>query len=390
MSRGFGFVTFKHEKSATAAVQARFVTIMGKEVEIKSAVPKEVLFAELQKQSAQQQESKHEHQAQLGAKIPDERTMEQITSRNVKEEIMTKKITEEMRCRKIIEEATPETWAGRLLYGQPKTSSNESQAHLGESFEEKSMPEWLRTFKKWLPRFLKDVYRHPLEGKYALSSLKTDFKAVYGLELDHASLGYSKLSDFMRTLPDLCHVKAGTLGKNGSPNHMVLVPSPPKRKGVALQSSKTKNPSSPVNSASDSNECDLNDSKSPQDLQSVSISSTIVRKPTNEVPKGSSSQGDTSTSAISASKKVIDYSTIFSSSKPGLSSSKVNDAGSGGKNNEKGRGLENSKGKNPWPPEDHPVLRWLKRNNNSLFLREYDFSRVSNELHFIFLIFRLQ
>ena len=85
VSRGFGFVTFKHEKYATAAVQARFVTVMGKEVEIKSAVPKEVLFAELQKQSAQQQELKHEHQAQLGAKIPDERTKEQIIGSNAKE-----------------------------------------------------------------------------------------------------------------------------------------------------------------------------------------------------------------------------------------------------------------------------------------------------------------
>ncbi|KAK9194804.1 hypothetical protein WN944_005511 [Citrus x changshan-huyou] len=379
VSRGFGFVTFKHEKSAAAAVQARFVTIMGKEVEIKSAVPKEVLFAELQKQSAQQQESKHEHQARLGAKIPDERTMEQIISRNAKEEIQTKKITEEMPCRRVTEEATAEkSWAGRLLYGQPKTSSNESQAYLVESLEEKSMPKWLRTFKKWLPRFLKDVYRHPLEGKYALSSLKTDFKAVCGLELDHASLGYSKLSDFLRTLPDLCHVKAGPIGKNGSPNHMVLVPSPPKQKWGALQLSKNGNPSSPVNSASGSNECDLNDSKSPQDLRSVSISSTIERKPTNEVPKGSSSQRDTSTSATSASKKVIDYSTIFSSSKPGLSSGKGNDGGSGGKNNEKGKGLENSKGKNPRPPEDHLVLRWLKGNNNSLFLREYDFSHEYN------------
>ena len=85
VSRGFGFVTFKHEKYATAAVQARFVTVMGKEVEIKSAVPKEVIFAELQKQSAQQRESKHEHQAQLGAKIPDERTKEQIIGSNAKE-----------------------------------------------------------------------------------------------------------------------------------------------------------------------------------------------------------------------------------------------------------------------------------------------------------------
>lgn len=199
VSRGFGFVTFKHKKSAAAAVQARFVTIMGKEVEIKSAVPKEVLFAELQKQSAQQQESKHEHQAQLGAKIPDERTMEQIISRNAKEEIQTKKITEEMPCRRVTEEATAEkSWAGRLLYGQPKTSSNESQAYLVESLEEKSMPKWLRTFKKWLPRFLKDVYRHPLEGKYALSSLKTDFKAVCGLELDRSQNKLFKMLRFLQ------------------------------------------------------------------------------------------------------------------------------------------------------------------------------------------------
>ncbi|XP_039016925.1 heterogeneous nuclear ribonucleoprotein 1-like [Hibiscus syriacus] len=38
LSRGFGFVIFKHENSVLKAVQEHYVTIMDKQVEIKSAV----------------------------------------------------------------------------------------------------------------------------------------------------------------------------------------------------------------------------------------------------------------------------------------------------------------------------------------------------------------
>lgn len=363
---------------------------MSKQVEIKSALPKVLLLAEMEKQAAQQEES--EHLSQLQAKSPGEKTKEGMANRKFKDEIPTKKIAEEVPCKKITEEAETEetSWASKLLHGQPKTCSNESQAQVMTSFEEKKIPKWLRTFTKWLPRFLKDVYKNSVEGEYALSSLKSDFKAAFGLELDHASLGYPKLSDFIKAIPNLCHVRSGTLCGYGSPNHMVLLPSLPRRKGRVLQSFTTQSLSSPSNSVSDSNDSDLNDSNSPQEIQSVSNEYAGFIRSTSDGRKAydGPSQRAASTSGTSASQNtsMIDYSRFVQFLKPGFLCYSGSDGGSGGNNNGGGRRLEESGVQQLRPLLRHPVLEALarKRNNRSVFfLREFDFYDVSNNPYFV-------
>ncbi|KAK7852020.1 heterogeneous nuclear ribonucleoprotein 1 [Quercus suber] len=203
-SRGFGFVTFKEEKTVSTAVETHFVSIMGKQVEMKSVLPKCLLLIENQKLSPGQHDKEQNHNNQPRPETPNE---------------------------KIIEEAKPEqmSWADRLLHGQPKTCSNELQVqgHISPSRVDQSMPAWFKNFKKWLPFHLKEQSKLR-EGEYALSSLKGDFRAKFGLELDHASLGYPKLSDFMRSFPDICHMKVGPIGKCGTATHLVLQPNLPK------------------------------------------------------------------------------------------------------------------------------------------------------------------
>ncbi|BFG26698.1 hypothetical protein CerSpe_129720 [Prunus speciosa] len=197
-SRGFGFVTFKEEKSVSAAVQAHYVSMLGKPVEIKSVVPR--LAAESEKLSPRQQGQE----------------------KNCRPQLLPQMSSDEM----IMEANKPEqgSWLGKLLHGQPKTSPIKPRARKISSPEDKSMPIWLKAFKKWFPGFLQDLSKHPRTGKYALSSLKGDFRAKFGLELDHAPLGFSKLSDFIKSFSNLCTIKVDPLGKNGSPNHMILQP----------------------------------------------------------------------------------------------------------------------------------------------------------------------
>ncbi|PQQ10078.1 uncharacterized protein Pyn_38626 [Prunus yedoensis var. nudiflora] len=197
-SRGFGFVTFKEEKSVSAAVQAHYVSMLGKPVEIKSVVTR--LAAESEKLSPRQQGQE----------------------KNCRPQLLPQMSSDEM----IMEANKPEqgSWLGKLLHGQPKTSPIKPRARKISSPEDKSMPIWLKAFKKWFPGFLQDLSKHPRTGKYALSSLKGDFRAKFGLELDHAPLGFSKLSDFIKSFSNLCTIKVDPLGKNGSPNHMILQP----------------------------------------------------------------------------------------------------------------------------------------------------------------------
>lgn len=85
-------------------------------------------------------------------------------------------------------------------------------------------PTWLNKFRQWLPSFLAGVSRRLKEGEwYPLSSLKGDFRATCGLELDHVALGFEKLSDFVRSFPDLCRMKIVPVGR-GPATHMVLLP----------------------------------------------------------------------------------------------------------------------------------------------------------------------
>ncbi|XP_039014377.1 uncharacterized protein LOC120144371 [Hibiscus syriacus] len=215
MSRGFGFVTFKHEKSVLKAVQEHYVTIMDKQVEIKSAVGR---WDESLKLSTQQ------HQ-----KDPNAQYQPPLES-------STRKTAEEAPRRKTLEDSKADqiSWVNKLLHGQPKTCS-ESEVLASPIASHQKVPLWLRTFKKWLPSFLQEVSKNPKEDKYPLSSLKADFRAAFGLELDHVSLGYTKLSDFMRSFPDLCCMKVMPVGGGGSPNHMVLIPSSSRSDWKSLQ-----------------------------------------------------------------------------------------------------------------------------------------------------------
>ncbi|ERN06018.1 hypothetical protein AMTR_s00142p00024640 [Amborella trichopoda] len=153
-SRGFGFVTFEREDSVAAAVEAQFVTIWGKKVEIKSAISKPNPVAI----------------------------------------------------------ASSEPW--------PLPSLDEATPIANHDHFE--VP-WLRKFKKWFPEFLEQMAKRNGGEWYPLSSLKGDFRAACRLELNHESLGYLKLSDFMRSMPGICGMKIVPIGR-GLATHMVLYP----------------------------------------------------------------------------------------------------------------------------------------------------------------------
>ncbi|CAO2816288.1 unnamed protein product [Amaranthus hypochondriacus] len=199
VSRGFGFVTFKHEKSVAAALETHHTHIWGKKVEMKSAVPK-WLFSledredEPQKEIVQQESMQHQCPTK---------------SQSLGEDIPKKK-----------------SWAEHVGKALPDFSVNLRQACRPQNSGQ-DKPVWFATFKKWLPQFLRKLSKNSGGEYYSLSSLKTDFKSIFGLDLDHASLGYSKLSDFVRSLSDLCRVKIIHTGGQ-VPNHMILLPVVPR------------------------------------------------------------------------------------------------------------------------------------------------------------------
>ena len=201
-SRGFGFVIFSNGKSASNAVQAHFITIMGIQVEIKSAVPKCVLFAELQTLPPQEEDQEQGHitQFQRQAATPDENKCDDGATKQM-------------------------SWVDKLLQSPPSLCYTEPKILLNSTTPKQRVPKWVRIFERWLPNFLNDVSKHLKEGeRYPLSSLKADFRATCGQELDHNSLGYPKLSDFMRSFPSLCHMKIVPVGGRGPATHMVLQP----------------------------------------------------------------------------------------------------------------------------------------------------------------------
>ncbi|KAL6493917.1 hypothetical protein OROGR_031826 [Orobanche gracilis] len=97
-------------------------------------------------------------------------------------------------------------------------------AQVTESFENPRAPKWLKLFKSWFPRFLQCMSKH---SSYALSSLKPDFRTKFGFELDHSSVGYSKLNDFLKSLSNSCAVKILPITKRGTSTHMILLPKYP-------------------------------------------------------------------------------------------------------------------------------------------------------------------
>ncbi|KAH0465906.1 hypothetical protein IEQ34_006009 [Dendrobium chrysotoxum] len=168
LSKGFGFLTFKQEDTMKRAVEAHFITLSGKIIEIKSALPK-----------CQMETSSSLSDQELFKEDPDEAN-------------------------------------GRMA--SCGDSNDQHVIKIGE------LPPWLVRFKKWFPVYLNKTCRRLGEGEwYPLSSLKGDFRATCGMELDHESIGFLKLSDFLRSLPGICKIHVISTG-NGSPTHMVLRP----------------------------------------------------------------------------------------------------------------------------------------------------------------------
>ncbi|KAE8021669.1 hypothetical protein FH972_007540 [Carpinus fangiana] len=339
-SRGFGFVTFKQEKSVSKAVETHLVIILGKQVEIKSVIPKRLL-TEFQKLSAQQHQPKQICQHEPQAKIPSD-----------------EKITEKI-------EVEQMSWVGRLFHGQPKTCSNELQEHISPNFDE-SMPAWLRIFKKWLPRHLYDQSTRLKEGEYALSSLKGDFRAIFGLELDHVSLGYSKLSDFMKSLPEICRMEVVPIGKCGPATHLVLLPNFPMPHTLAT-------PCTPSSDSDSNSKCVQNLLRGHQN-DSFIDSSTEEAKPAHECAEESSAQNGYTVPVVHLrSLQLLKPDPLFHG-RPWLQN--VSDFDTGDTQGE-GRGcVEQFKKKNLRHQKRHLVLEALcrKRNSTSVFFhRDFDF-----------------
>lgn len=195
-SRGFGFVTFKYEESVASAVEAHYVTILGKkvsktlhtfnlydcltckifmQVEIKGAVPRSMLpTLDMMKVNIH----------------------EGISS--TKREDVQGKDREGHRRKQI------NPWE-RVVGSQEEKVETQSISLMPLP---ESSPPWVQKFQNWLPEFLGEVSKRLNEGEwYPLFSLKGDFRATCGMELDHVSLGYFKLSDFIRSMPGLCRMK---------------------------------------------------------------------------------------------------------------------------------------------------------------------------------------
>ncbi|KAF5479184.1 hypothetical protein F2P56_000031 [Juglans regia] len=347
-SRGFGFVTFKQETSASAAVETHYVMIMGKQAEIKSVFRKCFAFTESQKLSAEQYETQAESP---NTKITEEAKLEQTS------------------------------WVDRLRNGQHTICPNELQEHnVSPTSVDQSMPAWLRIFKKWLPRHLQDQTTRLKEGDYALSSLKGDFRATFGLELDHASLGYSKLSDFMKSLPGLCRVKVVPIGKCGPATHLVLLPNLPMPQQL-LQHTLTM-PCTP--SLATTNESDDSDSNNSNCLQNL-LNSWFC-------------ENDCFTdSSIESANPALEYPDVILAPKvtlPGVHlgflqflkpdplfhgrswQRNERDVGAGDTHDVRGGQLEGIKGKNLRHQKRHLVLEVLARKRNStsvFFLGDFDF-----------------
>lgn len=354
-SRGFGFVLFKNEKSASAAVQAHYFSIMDRQVEIKSIIPKCLLMSEVQKLSARIHEEEKNNQCQLPPQTPNVKNMK---------------------------EAKPDqsSFVDKLLSEKPKTYSDGSQIHVSE---EQSMPKWLRIFKKWFPSFLEEQSKHNSEGEYALSSLKKDFKTKFGFELDHASLGYSKLSDFIRCFPDLCCMKIVPIGRRAGPaNHMVLSPKPRRPHQLQLHVLRIPNSSPQARSTDDGNAENSNDSKCLQDLSTGSSggvsyisSSNEEENPFSEYSKVNSPQRDKLPHLQYRLLTVLEQESCFNDR---LWQGKICDVGVGD-NDDEGRCVKGVYWNNNRHGQPHPVLEALakKRKNTSLFfLREFDFYNV--------------
>uniref|UniRef100_A0A7N0UZ88 Uncharacterized protein n=1 Tax=Kalanchoe fedtschenkoi TaxID=63787 RepID=A0A7N0UZ88_KALFE len=243
--RGFGFVTFKNEKSVTVAVQAHYIFIMGKEVEIKSFFPRSLSLEPgkvlLQPEAEQEYLDLELQTPCTDVKKPVEENFQKMS------------------------------WADKLLQNQHENDSLGPQAQVCHSVEKGKEPKWLSVFRKWFPSFMKNRFKRLKHGEcYALSSLKADFRATCGFELDHSSVGHTKLSQFLVSITDMYHVKYVPEKGNGLATHMVLVPNltPKKQSAEPLNSPGVHSHSESPGSSSD---CHFDDSKFLQDVVPQSL-----------------------------------------------------------------------------------------------------------------------
>uniref|UniRef100_A0ACD5Y670 Uncharacterized protein n=1 Tax=Avena sativa TaxID=4498 RepID=A0ACD5Y670_AVESA len=181
-SRGFGFVKFLKEKDMVRAKEAHHVYVLGRRVEIKDAVARPFL-PELQRGNS--------------------------LRHNVRE-------------------------STRVTKNEMEDELADEKYYLGKRrpLPEKCLPSWFFIFRKWLPGFLVEATQRYGE-RYPLSSVKTDFRSSCRMDLDHAALGYPKLSDFLRSLPGICRMCVVPVGK-GPATHMVLLPPVSRPKYVPL------------------------------------------------------------------------------------------------------------------------------------------------------------
>lgn len=342
-SRGFGFVTFKDERSVFSAVQAHFFTIMDNQVEIKSVLPKCHFMTEDYK-SSRENEPEEIFQSQPRVQV------------NVQ---MTKEV----------DSVKQMSWADKILQGTPKTFIKKSQAHIKPAYEDPGIPIWLRIFKKWLPSFLLYLSKNPRDGEYALSSLKGDFRAKFCMELDHASIGYSKLSDFIKCFSDLCYTKVVPSGTRGPANHMVLMPNP--RFHTIIKTYAASSATSIDDSSTNSKY--FKKAKCEQGLSScISLEEA---KSANRCPAENLPVKYMLPFEMPRFLKYLDEPL-----KPPLQ--KEYSACSGDTKDEKGGLSVNGVNGNNHRHQQHLVLEALarKRNNSSVyFLREFDFYKVSGE-----------
>ncbi|KAL5582316.1 hypothetical protein UlMin_014758 [Ulmus minor] len=353
-SRGFGFVTFKDDSSVSAAVHTHYTTIMDKQVEMKSVIPKWLLTSDSQKVTSRQpheQEKNDNGQPQV-----------QISNEKIKEDSKP-------------EQGSP--WIDKVR-SRTMSGSSDSQTRAKSGSEDKNMPTWLRIFKKWLPSFLYELSKHPKPGEYyALSSLKGDFRAKFGLELDHVSLGYSKLSDFIKGFADLCCIKVVPIGSRGQANHMVLVPKQPKVKSLLQLRMMPCTPSRSISTDDGGENQDSCGSKSLEDLSSGSSESAgpifngfKEESPSTENSDENSPQKDISPSVNQRLIQFLKQDPLFHV-RPWLQT-QCNSGKVGGKYE---RGCIERVNSNNLCQQQHLVLEALaiKRNSSSYFVREFDF-----------------
>ncbi|CAM8959146.1 unnamed protein product [Rhodiola kirilowii] len=241
----FGFVTFKHEKSVTVAVQAHYILIMGKQVEIKRFFPGGSSFEPVKVLPPQEIEQK----------CIDHRSQTPCTEVKKAVEDNPQKIS----------------WVDKLFQNEHEVCPLDLQAQASHSTVKGKEPEWLGVFRKWFPSFMKKKFKSLGQDEfYALSSLKADFRATCGFELNHSSLGYSKLSQFLVSFTDICHVKYVPEKGKGSATHMVLVPN---------RTVPTRRPSEPVKSTGASSHSESSGSNTDDHLDYSKIIQDAVSPP---------------------------------------------------------------------------------------------------------------